>query len=59
MEAVLKITFWTILFLPVGEDALIAVDIGLAIGFFLLVHDMSASWNPCPTDHPVALRADH
>ena len=46
METALEITFWTILFLPVWEHVLLAVDVGLVIRFFLFVHDMSESWKP-------------
>jgi len=41
-----KITFWTVFFLTVWEDLLIAVAVGLAIAFFLFVRDMSEIWKP-------------
>ena len=41
-----KITFWTVFFLTVWEDLLIAVGVGLAIAFFLFVRDMSELWKP-------------
>ncbi len=41
-----KITFWTVLFLTVWEDLLVAVGVGLAIAFFLFVRDMSELWKP-------------
>jgi SulP family sulfate permease len=41
-----KITFWTVLFLTVWEDLLVAVGVGLAIAFFLFVRDMSEMWKP-------------
>ena len=41
-----KITFWTVLFLTVWEDLLIAVGVGLGIAFFLFVRDMSEMWKP-------------
>ncbi len=46
METSSKITFWTVLFLTVWEDLLVAVGVGLAIAFFLFVHDMSELWKP-------------
>lgn len=41
-----KITFWTVFFLTVWEDLLVAVGVGLAIAFFLFVRDMSELWAP-------------
>lgn len=41
-----KITFWTVLFLTVWEDLLVAVGVGLAIAFFLFVRDMSEMYKP-------------
>lgn len=41
-----KIVFWTVLFLTVWEDLLVAVGVGLAIAFFLFVRDMSEMWKP-------------
>jgi len=41
-----KITFWTVFFLTVWEDLLIAVGVGLAIAFFLFVRDMSEMGKP-------------
>jgi len=41
-----KITFWTVLFLTVWEDLLVAVAVGLVISFFLFVRDMSQMWEP-------------
>jgi MFS superfamily sulfate permease-like transporter len=35
-----------VLFLTVWEDLLMAVGVGLTIGFFLFVHDMSELWKP-------------
>ena len=46
METASKITFWTVLFLTVWEDLLVAVGVGLAIAFFLFVRDMSELWKP-------------
>lgn len=46
METPSKITFWTVLFLTVWEDLLVAVGVGLAIAFFLFVRDMSELWKP-------------
>jgi len=46
MDTSSKITFWTVLFLTVWEDLLVAVGVGLAIAFFLFVHDMSELWKP-------------
>jgi hypothetical protein len=46
VETASKITFWTVLFLTVGEDLPMAVGVGHSIGFFLSVHDMSELWKP-------------
>jgi SulP family sulfate permease len=41
-----KITFWTVFFLTVWVDLLVAVGIGLSIAFFLFVKQMSEMWSP-------------
>ncbi len=41
-----KITFWTVFFLTVWIDLLVAVGVGLAIGFFFFIKDMSELWSP-------------
>ena len=41
-----KISFWTVFFLTVWVDLLVAVGVGLAIAFFLFVKEMSELWSP-------------
>ena len=41
-----KISFWTVFFLTVWVDLLVAVGVGLAIAFFLFVKEMSEMWSP-------------
>jgi SulP family sulfate permease len=41
-----KITFWTVFFLTVWVDLLVAVGIGLSIAFFVFVKQMSEMWSP-------------